>query len=76
MKILLFLTLFILYIFLTACTKVPEYVAQRLQRELDSIIGHGFGVLYVIAKRLVEESERNGYLVGAKSSSISSVVLK
>lgn len=47
---------------------VPQYVAQRLERELDSIISNGYGVLYVIAKRLVEESERNGYLVGSRGS--------
>ncbi|MGN0458213.1 MAG: PolC-type DNA polymerase III [Eubacterium sp.] len=47
---------------------VPEYVTSRLQRELDSIISNGYGVLYVIAKRLVEESERNGYLVGSRGS--------
>lgn len=47
---------------------VPQYVAERLERELQSIIGNGYGVLYVIAKRLVEESERRGYLVGSRGS--------
>ena len=47
---------------------VPEYIAARLERELNCIISNGYGVLYVIAKRLVEESERNGYLVGSRGS--------
>ena len=47
---------------------LPPQVSERLERELKSIIGNGYAVMYIIAQRLVNKSMQDGYLVGSRGS--------
>jgi len=54
--------------------EISPVVKARVEKELNSIIGHGFAIMYYIAYRLVKKSNEDGYIVGSRGSVGSSLV--
>jgi DNA polymerase-3 subunit alpha (Gram-positive type) len=53
---------------------LPAPVAERLDKELVSIVRNGFSSLYMVARALVKKSEEAGYMVSTRGSVGASLV--
>ena len=53
---------------------LPDIIDLRIEKELSSILGNGFAVIYLASQMLVNRSNERGYLVGSRGSVGSSFV--
>ena len=53
---------------------LPDIIDLRIEKELTSILGNGFAVIYLASQMLVIRSNDRGYLVGSRGSVGSSFV--
>ena len=53
---------------------MDTFIRERIQRELDAIIGNGYGVIYYTCHLMVKRSNDDGYIVGSRGSVGSSLV--
>lgn len=53
---------------------LPDIIDRRIEKELTSILGNGFAVIYLASQMLVNRSNERGYLVGSRGSVGSSFV--
>ncbi len=52
----------------------PSLITERIETELDAILGRNYDVIYMSAQMLVADSLEHGYLVGSRGSVGSSLV--
>lgn len=53
---------------------VDPIITKRIETELNSIIGNGYGVIYFVCHLMVKRSNNDGYIVGSRGSVGSSLV--
>ena len=53
---------------------LPEYIQNRLEKELNGIISNGYSVIYYIAHKIIKKANEDGYIVGSRGSVGSSFV--
>ena len=53
---------------------LPEFIQNRLEKELNGIISNGYSVIYYIAHKIIKKANEDGYIVGSRGSVGSSFV--
>ena len=53
---------------------IEQFIIDRIETELNAIIGNGYGVIYFVCHLMVKRSNNDGYIVGSRGSVGSSLV--